>query len=426
MAVDKDKRIMIVTFSRCNNLGGTLQEYALFSVLKSYGRVKCLDYLSESVAMLSKPIRGGFIKKAKLMTVSAVRKITRRKSGKQNEEHHYSLLLNNPRLLINQVIGRFYIMISDIIHYKQRKEMLRNFYSFQEKYVQYTDCFTNEQLQDNEICDRLFRDYGICISGSDQIWNPSYAGASPVYFLDFVPRGITKASYASSFGNYKFTSEALNERIAAYLRDFVCISVRESYSVTHLKEKCNIQSQCVLDPTLLLTKTQWCNGLNIQRSEKPPYLLVYVLGDRRTLIPFAKRIAKHLGLEVKIIGTKFLLSFARGGGVEYFPSTGPREFISLYSQAAFVVTNSFHGTAFSVNFNIPFFTVSSLVNERVRSFLEIVGLSDRLVSDCRSCDLELTEMDFADANRLLEQERKRSIDYLEKAIGTDYEVGDEL
>jgi hypothetical protein len=411
----KNKKILVVTFSRNCNLGGALQEYALFATLKNHGSVKCLDYLSESIAILSKPIRGGFIKKLKMMGASSFRLLFQGKNVEQNEQHHYSLLLTKPRLLVAQVVDRFYIMLSDIIHYGQRKKMLSNFFSFHEKYVQYTERFNNEQLMDKDICDALFQDYDICIAGSDQIWNPSYAGASPCYFLGFVPEGISKASYASSFGNYKFTNEKLNDRISAYLSDFVCIGVREYYSVAHLKDKCNIHAECVLDPTLLLSKDEWKNRLGIKPSGRQPFLLVYALGDRRVLLPLAKKVGHYLNLNIIVIDKKFMFDFTNSG-IDYLPATGPREFIELFSEAAFVITNSFHGTAFSVNFNIPFFTVVSQVNERAQAFLDMVQLGERLISDSRNCDLGLTKMDFAHANQILEQERKRSINYLENIV----------
>jgi len=415
---NEDKGILIVTFSRNCNLGGALQEFALYAFLKNYRKVKCLNYRNELAASLLKPIRIGFLIKAKMIVISTTKSFFKKKSDATKEEKHASLL--SPRLLLKEIVERLYLMLSDIVHFGQRKRMIKNYLDFWNNYVQYTDEFTDWQLKDEDVIKKLFGDYDVCISGSDQIWNPVYVGVSPIYFLGFVQSGTKKASYASSFGNYKFSSETLNSRIATYLSDFYSIGVRENYSVKHLKDKCNIQAKCVLDPTLLLSKDEWCKLLGAELSGRTPFLLVYALGNRRVILPFAKRVGQHLNLNVVVIDTKFFLDF-RNSSFEYVPSAGPKELIELYSQASFVIANSFHGTAFAVNFNIPFFSFESRTGERAKAFLETVKLSDRLISDCKNVDLSSVEMDFTHANKILAQEREQSIEYLEKIINLNAE-----
>jgi len=414
-----NKGTLIVTFSKNCNMGGALQEYALFAVLKNYGNVKCLDYRNDLVVSLSKPVRIGFLIKMRMMLVSVIKKLAGKNNEKSKEYRHANLL--DQRLLIKEVVERLYLMISDIINYKNRKEMIKNFFKFWNSNIQYTDNYTDTQLSDKDVVDELFGEYDTCISGSDQIWNPVYMGISPYYFLSFVPTEVKKASFASSFGNYKFSNDSINKRIGGYLSTFDHVGVRESYSVSHLMEKCNIAAECVLDPTLLLTKKEWCNNLNVQRSGSSPFLLVYALGNRREILPFAERVGQHLNLKVIVLDTKFIFSINKSK-FEYMPSVGPGEFIQLFSEAKFVITNSFHGTAFSVNFNVPFFSVTSRTGERAKSFLDMVGLSDRLVYDCKSCDLERTEIDFVRANQMLELERSKSTEYLDKVMNRDDDV----
>ena len=411
------KKVLIATFSKNCNFGGALQEYALFSFLNDFCHVECIHYHDELAESLSKPIRIGFIIKIRMMAVSFLKSVFQKKQKARKKQTRHSNLLS-PMLLIKEATERLYIMCSDIFHYGERKKMIAAFFAFWQQFVKYTPGVRPEHLSDEQAVGKIFYGYDICVSGSDQIWNPVYHGVSPYYYLDFVPHGVKKISYASSFGNYKFNNSYANERIADYLTSFSSVSVRESYSVSQLKSNCNINAQAVLDPTLLITKDEWAARLDIKVSNRKPYVLVYCLGNRRKIYKFAKKIAKQLNMDLIIIGFSFIFDFSRKTSrIEYKSSIGPKDFIELFLGASFVVTNSFHGTAFSVNFNVPFFSVVSQTSERVRAFLETVNLSDRIVFDCEKC--EYSDVDFTQANKILEDERDRSIRYLKEAVCDD-------
>jgi polysaccharide pyruvyl transferase WcaK-like protein len=255
------------------------------------------------------------------------------------------------------------------------------------------------------------------MAGSDQIWNPIKFGLSKVYYLSFAPQNAQKISYAPSYANFHFTNDGYSNLIVEYLNSFSAISVREEHSCRELNSV-GIPAVHVLDPTLLLTKDDWMNALGIKevKAEKP-YLLVYAMSDHLRVYKYAAKIGEKHSLVIKIIGNS--CKQLKNTNIEFLPSAGPYEFVELFMGASFLVCNSFHGTAFSVNFNVPFICLDSNLPERINSLLNLTGLSSRqgsLKDNSIKADEWEMNVDFTNANNVLEQERKRSMEYLEDAI----------
>lgn len=256
--------------------------------------------------------------------------------------------------------------------------------------------------------------YDVYVTGSDQVWNSaSTDGLSAYYFLDFV-RGRKKVSYAASISNKELNTEE-REQINHYLKDFSAISVREYQAVELLGEVCEKEIELVLDPTFLLTLQQW-NQLavesNIEIQER--YLLIYMLGDVPEIMKLAKQIAEQKKLKI----VKFGWDFVCLRDVDYNISFGkPQDFVTLFKNAEYVITNSFHGTAFSINFNKNFLSIpSSKNNPRFISILELMGLKDRLYGKNNEIIKYLENIDYSKVNLKLNFWREKSLKFIDQNI----------
>ena len=262
-------------------------------------------------------------------------------------------------------------------------------------------------------------DYDVFVTGSDQVWNPCAQSSIEPYFLTFAPNSAKKISFAASFGVLEIGS-SLRERYKGYLSKYDFISVREQNACDMVKQLVGKDAECVLDPTLLLTKDEWMKVARQYDNVPERYVLVYTLFESPAIFNLAKKVAKEKGISVLRI-TKRAYFVSRIEGISNISDAGPAEFISLIAGADYIVTDSFHGTAFSVNFGIPFSTVVSSKNKsnsRMDSLLNIVGLSERLITDDSDMDSVKYELpiDEKKVSLRVEAARNKSIDFLKGAI----------
>lgn len=222
-------------------------------------------------------------------------------------------------------------------------------------------------------------EYDVLITGSDQVWNPQITGyIDPAFFLNF-GKADKRISYAPSMGTYAIPEQEM-ETFRRLLSHYDAISVREQFAKEQLQPLCQQEIKVVIDPTLLLTKEQWLQHFNIidrPDSNTEPYILTFFVGagldsywdeveaykDYYQLpiwnIQAHKRKSKHTDRVV------------------FVPSV--KEFLQLINGAAVIITNSFHGTAFSINFGKEFIPILARKNPaRVQNLLNKVGLEDRI------------------------------------------------
>ena len=262
-------------------------------------------------------------------------------------------------------------------------------------------------------------DYDIFVTGSDQVWNPGAQSSIEPYFLTFAPDSARKISFAASFGVSEIEPN-LRERYKEYLSRYDFISVREQNACDMVKQLVGKDAECVLDPTLLLTKDEWMKVARQYDSVPEHYVLVYTLFESPAIFSLAKKVAKEKGISVLRI-TKRAYFVSHIEGISNISDAGPAEFISLIAGADYIITDSFHGTAFSVNFGIPFSTVVSSKNKsnsRMDSLLNIVGLRERLITDDSDMDSVKYELpiDEKKVSLRVEAARNKSIDFLKGAI----------
>lgn len=299
------------------------------------------------------------------------------------------------------------------IRYPIEKFAQVRFDKMRKKYLKMTSrCSSNVDLK--KISADAF------ITGSDQVWGPMMNGVyDSAYFLQFLGKDSRKLAYAASFGKTKF-DESTVEAYKKMLSEYDKIAVREKSAVSLLEEwgLDNCLGQ-VLDPTLLLDKNQWTNLLikknDFDKYKDLKYILVYQIHNDPKLSGYAKRLAKHTGMELLRVNP-MLHQALRGG--KFICSPDLSEFLSLVANASCIVTDSFHGTCFSINFGKQFIEIlpNNATGTRNQSILELTGLSDRILCDFNDYSLVDKVIDYGKVNELLEAERRKSLEVIRSMI----------
>jgi len=276
------------------------------------------------------------------------------------------------------------------------------------KYLKLTDsCQTDSELKELKA--------DIYLTGSDQVWGPMLSEAyDKNYFLSFVDKKAKKISFASSFGKTEFTPEII-KAYKQLLSNFDEIAVRENNAVDLLNSwgiPCKGQ---VLDPTLLLTKEDWFKLISKESNKK--FVLVYQLHKNPNLDSYAKRFAKEVGLPLLRVSPSFH-QVSREGKLIYLPELS--EFLFHLKQCSYLITDSFHGTAFAINFNKQFIEVlpENKTGGRNLSILQLTGLTDRIVKDYSDFSFKDRIINYDGINKILQIEREKSIKILSDMINS--------
>ena len=298
--------------------------------------------------------------------------------------------------------------ISDI-----QEDIDKNFNEFRKNFFTYTkSARTSSELY------LLNNEYDKFICGSDQIWSPTPIDEN--YFLKFVSNNSKKISYAPSIGISAISNDEIKRTMGKLISEFSAVSIREEKGRDIIKDICGLDAKIVLDPTLLLSKEEWKNIFSLDDFKKNNYILIYSLGDTDKAYKLAKKMLKK-GQKIIIISNNYIDCFKYK---DMFCKATPIEFLKLIYNAALVITDSFHGTIFSMNFNVPFITVKRFKddklsqNSRIYSILNIMECSNRLYKNNVHYFRTNLNIDFSMINKNIEKYRKESIDFLKNAIET--------
>ncbi|MDD3139581.1 MAG: polysaccharide pyruvyl transferase family protein [Lachnospiraceae bacterium] len=362
------KKVGILTYHTGYNYGASLQAYALQSVIKNMG-IDCEIINFETEDFL------------------ASREMFSRK----------------PRRL-KEIIK----IISRLPYYGSLIKRQNMFDDFTNCCLNISPLYRSEKEVKEHACEY---DYIVC--GSDQIWNlgtPDAPDANILFFLNFSKKQ-KRVSYAASFGKW-VNSPHHEENIIPWLKEFDKISVREFSGQEYLKAH-RIDSNITLDPTILLDDNQY-DEICAKRQIERKYVLMFSWNCNNDVITAAKHVSKELGYPLYNLTPPPRAMFS---GVSRKLDVGPREFLSLIRNAEFVVTNSFHGTAFSTTFERPYISiVSGDVDPRMESLLKQLGLSDHLVSKDEIDIKHILETDFNIVREKKKALRKDSFDFLKQAL----------
>lgn len=246
--------------------------------------------------------------------------------------------------------------------------------------------------------------YDVIISGSDQILNLTLGAGSESYYLTFT-ENAKKISYASSFGRETVTERELRF-IDNELVKFQALSVREASAAEIIQKRIGITPTQVLDPVFLLSASEW-QALEKKRKHSKPYIFVYVMEDTEVLAKTVAALKEKLNCAVITV-----YGCSKNG-----KKSTPEEFISYIRNAEAVVTNSFHGVAFSLLFEKNLFCVAhSTRNTRLESLLNLIGEQDKLIYAEKDIDISKNIIIGTSCAEKLEPYKKNSKKYLKDQL----------
>lgn len=364
---EKNKmKIGILTYHRAHNYGAVLQAFALQEKLKALGHtVEIIDY---SPNYLINPY--------KILSFNR-------------------LLTKSPIIIVKN-------LLNIIVTFRRRLIRHKRFNHFINKYLVISEKVTS-------VIPPM---YDIYILGSDQIWNSKISsGFDKIFFGYFTTKkNALKITYAASMEANNL-SNGENVFFENALRNFNGISVRESNLSVLLQPLTSKIVKNVLDPTFIVDRLIWDN-LAIKPKIAKKYVLVYDVRINDQTLILAHKIAKEIdGVVVQ------LTAWIRSSYVKHrYQCASPKEFVGWIKYADCIVTSSFHGTAFSIIYNLPFYTIklNDGADSRSELLLKNLDLSNRLIST--ESNIHFTNIDYSNPNNLLEELKKESLYYLSNFI----------
>lgn len=366
-------KIGVITIHKILNYGSALQAFALQTFLEKETGCRCeiIDYLFPNCYHI--------------------------------KERNYTL--------VEKLKRKFHILKDNCFH-KHRKKRFEFFWN---NYLHLSNLVykTQNNLKSHPP------EYDIYITGSDQVWNTNTLMGDEMFLLSFVRNKARKVAYASSFGADSVGAKYIDIFVRNF-KEYDCIGVREKTALRLLDELGVKNYKCVVcDPTLLLESSDY--ERLIQHSEisiEYQYILVYCLSYAFDPYPAILSVLNDVYEKTKY-RVVFINNTVRGfrGDYKLYNNIGPCEFVYLFKNASFVVTSSFHGTAFSVINKKPFISVSPEHNDtRIKDFLSFIGLEANLVySNQTAVDIDVNNKKQTTFEKFF-QYRAESIKFLVEAI----------
>lgn len=347
----KNKVVGILTLQNSNNFGAMYQVYALSKYLEDRGcNVFVLNY-----------------------------EMTRDKACLIDYIKHPVAFLQKIIIKRKMIFKRFFLEKSS------NAAMSRN-----EKYVDIFDEFRNNNLKITSECYNFNRlldeppEADVYICGSDQVWAADFLFTSSAFLLGFVPENRKKISYAASFGKDKL-EPYLKKIFKINATKLTAVSVREKSAVDIVKSIANIDAVHVVDPTLLLNKEDYDEIVDYSLVPNVPYILVYKLDQDASLSDwsekFINKISSSKQLAILSVSTNLSRPFDKGWK-ELYPTPG--QLLGLMEKSSINITNSFHGTVFSIIFRKKFLTFSRDVyrNKQNTRMMELLSELDLINFYC--------------------------------------------
>lgn len=366
------ERIGLITYHSAYNFGSFLQAYATQKILGDLcGNCKVINYRTKE------------------------------------QKRIYAIFVWNKNQNLFKNIAKNILILPDL----QKRVRRQNKYETDIR--KYFD-LTNEYEEPEEI---NWNDFDCVISGSDQIWNKHSNELHNIdwaYMMPYLLRGFKgkKISYASSFPN--MSSDEI-ELIKPELVCFNAISVRERSNVNVLQNMLNADVTYVLDPTFLLSREQWCEDLSLTYNPQN-YILYYALNKRKSIKANIDKVLAYsniIGSSVKVISPLGLP--VKNKKIETIMDADPIDFLNLILNARVIITDSYHGTIFSINFQKEFYSINgnNVSDSRKVDILTQLGLFDRSVTTIDDIlKRERSSINYLEVNDKLKDLKDSSISYL--------------
>lgn len=324
-------KIGIITFHQADNYGAVLQAYALQEAIREQGKdAFVLDYNNKIIG---------------------------------SKDYSFQNFIKNPLTYLVGVFNSFF----------QVKVRNIKFNIFRKRYL---------RIRPFPV-DMKVSDYDCIVLGSDQIWNPTLTGGiDPVYWGSReIFKGKRVVTYAASSGKIELFANYSNSVMREYLSNISSITVRENRLKDYLLDRFCIQSDTVVDPTLL-HDVEFYERLASNKLLNYPYVLYYNVEGNPYALGLAKMVAKQKKAKLICLGNSSIIQSIKNPTVKYINATIP-EMLSLIKNAEAVVALSFHGTIFSILFHKEFYSVRGGNMARVEDILKRTHLMDRIIdSEC--------------------------------------------
>lgn len=275
----------------------------------------------------------------------------------------------------------------------------------------------------NDKCDMF-------LTGSDQIWNDSSRMPFVKYFhLDFANDDKRKISFSTSFGkNINAPEESRGKIISSLMQRYNAISVREDIGVRVCKDYYGVNATQIMEPVLDVDPSVWYELSEHSElpKEKEPYILAYILDPTPEKTHAIKYYSEKSGMKAINIVDGFSARHEINKNKLGLPNTLPNitsyDFLKYFINASYVISDSFHGTAFAIAFNKPFISIANMQRglSRFETLLGKVGLMSRLVDDKKIPETErfLYHVDFRPVNEIITKERNRASEWLKNALNS--------
>lgn len=360
------------------NYGGNLQAYALAKTLKKQ------DFDCEQISFEKKDI-------------------TKTKSIKKTIKN----IIKIPLTLYRTTISK---------KYNLSETKRRSFENFNKNVIPHSS-----KVYNKENINECINDYGVFITGSDQVWNMSWYNSE--FFLEFVPSGKKKISYAASIGSDYLTEEQ-KEVFKNSLKDFDAVSVREPSSIKLIEDLSPVPVVSTLDPTLLLEREDW-DKVSSKRLIDDDYIFCYFLGNYKKTRELVNKFAKKHNLKIAFIPyTAGIFLCDSNFGDFRLMGASPEDFISLIKHAKYVFTDSFHAVVFSHIYSKEFFVFNrdkrALMNGRIKDITSLFACQERYCDTNEKMALSyiegLSPLDYTRETDEFLAKKRESIEFLENNL----------
>ncbi len=263
--------------------------------------------------------------------------------------------------------------------------------------------------------------YDIYLTGSDQTWNPKHTKGDPTFLLSFAPEQAKKVSFSASIAGNSISDE-YKSSYSTGLKQYSSVSIRDSGGNNVIRQLIGHDVDVTLDPTLMMNKESWVSFSKNEKAIYPDsgYIVFYLITHSFDVTPYIYNLLKALQNETGLKVFSFC-KIPEGFNINYelCSDIGAENFIELFEKSSYVVTSSFHGTAFAVNFGIPLYSVVNNINntdDRQASLLKKLGIENCLVpidtpfeSICPAYNVELEQ-------KKLDELRSESMRYIRAAL----------
>lgn len=298
-------------------------------------------------------------------------------------------------------------IVNSMLSYSTRKRKKNSFRMFCNNNLN----LSSKAYYSKEDLLKLNEECSTFITGSDQVWDDKCANFDEAFFLTFVNDSSKKNSYAASFA-FGELPKGLECEYKNRLEDFNSISVREEKGKDIFSTLLNKNIHIDLDPTLLLDKEEWMSYTE-KSTESEKYILIYTVNQPRELFSYAEELSKNTGYKLIYIND----SLKKKVNAEYRRGVSPSEFLTLFANAEYVLTNSFHGTAFSIIYEKKFIveinSKKNKINYRSKNLLSMLNLENRILDGTNNIR---DNINYVDVKNKLNNEKKLSIEYLSSIV----------